>query len=116
MHEIRQEFRSGLATFANPHMSELFSRANDDYDSLSDADAIAIISGLYPMLRIWEEAYFQYLSGRLDKKVWVGINSQYTSYLSFPAVSRIWALRQKHFDEEFRRYVDTLERTELLVR
>ena len=116
MHEIRMEFRSALSTFADSSMSALFARANEDYDSLTDADAIAIISGLYPILRIWEEAYFQYEQGRLDERVWAGINSQYTSYLSYPAMSKIWKLRRKHFDSEFQNFVDNVERTELELR
>ena len=116
IHEILVGFRESLQVFASGDAAEIMARANEDYDSLSNAETVKLICGIYPILRVWEEAFIQYENGRLEERVWVGINSQYASYLGYPSVARVWDLRKSHFDQSFQDMVQKLERTEVKIR
>ena len=116
MHEISAGFRDALRAFADENMATLFASANEDYDSLSDAKVIQLISGLYPILRVWEEAYIQSEQGRLDDRIWKAMNSQFSSYMTLPAMERVWNLRRGHFDQKFQEFVKQLESAEVKFR
>ena len=116
IHEISVGFREVLTTMSTGDMAELFSSANEDYDSLTNAELIKLISGLYPILRVWEEAYIQFEKGRLEERLWVAMNSQFCSYLAYPAFNRVWNLRHQHFDKKFQEFVGGQEVPEVHLR
>ena len=109
IHEISVGFREVLTTMTTGDMAELFESANEDYDSLTNAELIKLIAGIYPILRVWEEAYIQFEKGRLEERLWIAMNSQFTSYLAYPAINRVWGLRHQHFDKKFQEFVGALE-------
>jgi len=115
-HDILVGFRESLQAFTVGDLHELFAKANEEYDSLSNAEIIRLMGGLLPILRLWEEAYIQNDQGRLEDRVWEGINSQYSAYLNYPAISRVWELRRIHFDKNFQNFVQNLERSDLKLR
>ena len=116
VHEILVGFRESIQVFTTGNVSELFAKANDDYDSLSDAELIKLFCAILPMFRLWEEAFIQNEQGRLENRVWEGINSQYSAYLSYSVLSRVWELRRSHFDKSFQRFVQSTERSEKSIR
>jgi hypothetical protein len=116
MHEIATEFRTTVGVFQNTAISDIFIRANEDYNQLTDSEAVSLISAIYPILRVWEEAYIQFSLGRLDGRLWEAINSQFASYMSYPALNKIWMLRKQHFDQEFQQFVANLEQIEIHLR
>lgn len=116
VHEILVGVRESLHVFATGDVAEVFAKANEDYDSLSNAEFLRLLSGILPSLRLWEEAYIQNEQGRLENRVWDGINSQYSEYLSYPGIRRIWEIRSKHFDRKFQSHVNNLEKIEVKVR
>lgn len=116
IHEISAGFRQSLQAFSAGNLPVIFAKANEDFDSLTDAEAIQILSGLVPMLRLWEEAFIQNERGRLESRVWDGINSQYSSYLSYPALMRCWEVRGQHFDKQFQAHVNGTSKTALRIR
>ena len=109
MHEISVGFRDAIATFANAENAEIITKANKDFESLSDSEIFLLIAGLQRILRVWEEAYFQHREGQLDPHIWDPMVRQYASYLSMPAVNRIWQLRKEFFSSEFREFAENLE-------
>ncbi len=115
-HEILVGFRESLRVFTSGNTADLFAKANNDFDSLSDGEAIKLISATLQMLRLWEEAYIQNEQGHLEDRVWDGINSQYSSYLSYPALDRTWEIRGKHFDLKFQNLVNNVDRSEIKFR
>ena len=115
-HDILVGFRESLQAFTHGDLHEIFARANEEYDSLSNAELIRLFGGVLPILRLWEEAYIQNEQGRLEDRLWEGINSQYSAYLNYGAVSRIWEIRRIHFDKSFQNFVQDLERSELRLR
>jgi hypothetical protein len=116
VHEILAGFRETLHVFATGGVAEVMAKANEDYESLSNSEALRLLAGVLPVLRLWEEAYVQNEQGRLESRFWKGINSQCFEYLSYPALYRIWELRSKHFDKNFQNHVNKLKKAEVEVR
>ena len=112
MHEISVGFRDSISTFANPQMAELFTRSNKSELSLTDAEMLQLVVGIQRIFRVWEEAYGQHLQGRLDGDIWEAMIRQYSSYLAAPGFQRVWELRRSYYNNEFRKFVDELPRSE----
>jgi len=116
VHEILVGFRESLQSFSSGDLVEVFAKANEDYDSLTKAETLKLLSGLIPMLRLWEEAFIQNEKRRLEDRVWKGINSQYSDYFMYAAFNKTWTLRGKHFDSKFQAHVNHIAKRELDVR
>ena len=113
VHEILVGVRESLQIITSGNLSDVISKANDDFESLSDSEALKIFAAILPMLRLWEEAYIQNEQGRLENRVWDGINTQYAAYLSYPAIKRVWDVRCDHFDKKFKNHVQSVQVTEI---
>ena len=116
VHEILVGFRESVQIVASGDLSDVISKANDDFESLSDSEALKVFATVLPMLRLWEEAYIQNEKGRLENRVWDGINTQYAAYLSYPAIKRVWDVRCDHFDKKFKNFVQNVQVTEVSLR
>jgi hypothetical protein len=115
-HEIAEGFRDILLPFADADLCEVFVRANTDFDGLTDAERVQMIAVNSRNIRVWEEAYHQFKGGRLDENIWNTIVRQYSSYLSAPSFLRVWELRSAFYDDEFREFVDSLDRAEYKIK
>ena len=116
MHEISVGFRDSISTFTDPQMAELFTRVNSAEEPLTDTEMLQLIVGVQRIFRVWEEAYGQYLRGRLDPDIWEAMIRQYSSYLAAPAFQRVWELRRKYYNRDFCKFVHELPRTEYVLR
>ena len=116
MHEISQSFRESLAAGSDMTMAEIVTRANENFDAVSDAERIVLISGNQRVIRVFEEAFHQRREGRLDEYIWDVMVKQYASFLSAPSMARVWELRKEFYDPEFRAFVDSLDRSEFRLR
>ncbi|MCZ6774149.1 MAG: hypothetical protein O7G83_19505 [Proteobacteria bacterium] len=117
MHEITVGFRDSIATIAaDAELAKLMATANDKFDALSDTEILRLLAGIQRMLRVWEEAFIQHQEARLDARIWKTMVRQYASFLSLPTISHIWDLRREFYDDEFRAFVDELQRTEYKFR
>lgn len=116
VHEILAGFRDGIQVFSSIEMGETLAKGNDDWTSLSNAEVLNLLSGLLPMLRVWEEAFIQNQTGRLENRFWEGINTSYAAYLNYPAISKTWELRGAHFDADFQQHVNNIQKAELKIR
>ena len=116
VHDILVGFRESIQAFGSVSLGVTLVKGNDDWSSLTDPEIMNLLSGLLPMLRLWEEAFIQYQNGRLENRIWKGINSQYSSYLNYPSISKAWELRGHHFDSDFQRHVNSIHKTELKIR
>ncbi|MGB1541354.1 MAG: hypothetical protein ACPHFR_03930 [Cycloclasticus sp.] len=116
MHDITVGYRDCLTTFTEKDISELVTKANEDFASLTDAEAMRLISSIQRLLRVGEEAYIQYEAGRLDERIWAPSARQYASYLSLPCCSQIWQMRRTNYDEKFAQLMDELKPTELKLK
>ena len=106
VHDILVGFRESLHAFGSGDLAEIFAKANEDYDSLTNAEVLKLLSAIVPMFRLWEEAFIQNERGRLEDRIWEGINSQCSAYFSYAAFSKVWELRGIHFDSRFQEHAD----------
>jgi hypothetical protein len=112
VHEILVGFRDSLHAFGSGDLAEIFAKANEDYDALTNAESLKLLSVIVPMIRLWEEAFIQNEKGRLEDRVWDGINSQCSAYFNYAAFSRIWEVRGNHFDSKFQTHANSAAKSE----
>ena len=113
VHEIQVAFRESYQAFTVGNLAEVFQKGEEDWSSLTLAETIRLLGGLLPMLRLWEEAFIQHEQGRLEARIWEGIDGQFSSYLSYKVVAKAWDLRGLYFDRKFQDHVNGLESLEL---
>ena len=109
MHDISVGYRDNLAAMAEVDASDLFTKAFDDYDSLTRAETLRLIAGVSRNYRVWEEAFLLYQSGYLEKRTWETMLRQFSGYASVRPFYEVWAMRKQYFDEEFQEFVDSLD-------
>jgi hypothetical protein len=105
MHEI--SVREALLPMASEDMATIFVKANRDYDSLTDVEAMRFIIVSGQFYRAWEEAFVQHQEGRLDDRSWNAMLKYYLNILAAPAARRAWELRQDFLDDEFVSFVNS---------
>ena len=110
VHEIAEGFRDIVLPYVDPDFAQVFVRANEDSGALTDAERVQIISAGQRMLRLWEEAYYQHVAGRLDERLWHSIVRQYSAFLSAGSFTRVWALRRDFYTESFCEFVDNVQK------
>jgi hypothetical protein len=111
MHEISVGWRAASEVFTDRELAEIFVKANEEFDSLSNVESLRFIAGVHAIFRVFEEAFHQNRLNRLDKNIWEAMNRQYSSYMASPAFRKYWKLRGDHYNQEFRDYVAQLEPT-----
>ena len=115
-HQILTAFREASLIMSNPELADIFLRGNKEIASLSDVEMFRMICVLNPVIRVFEEAFDQYIQGRLDKQKWDGMVRQYSSYLSAPCFQQVWKVRREHYQEDFRSFVDGIEKPGYKIR
>ncbi len=111
MHEISASFREAVSGLANIETADVFARALEDFDSLSDGERLLMIASCQQVLRVFEEAFHQRRENRLDQYIWDVMVKQYASFLSAGPIARVWELRKEFYDPDFRSFADDLART-----
>ena len=110
IHEVSEGFREGIAaTFLDKQLAELFVAAKDGVESLTDAERLQFVAFVQRNYRVWEDAFYQRLQGRLDEPHWRSMERQYSSLLTWPGVRWVWEIRRDFYTPEFAAYVDRLE-------
>ncbi len=116
MHDIWESYRGAISSVGNLENAEVFVKANEDYDSLSEAERLMTISASQRVLRVFEEAYHQHREGRLDGYIWDVMVKQYAALLSSGSIGRVWELRKDFYSPDFRAFVEGLPRTQFRLR
>ncbi len=116
LHDISVGFREATAKFANEDISEIFVRANEDYDALSDAELMRLLVVAGGVFRAWEEAYIQHKDGHLEIGSWEAMTRHYANVMGATCIRRIWSLRKANFDPEFQLYIDNIDAPEYKIR
>ena len=115
-HQILTAFREVSIIMSDPDLADIFLRGNKEIASLSDVEMFRMIAVLNPVIRVLEEAYDQYTQGRFDEEKWNGMVRQYSSYLSAPCFQQVWKVRRVHYQENFRSFVDGMEKPGYVIR
>lgn len=116
MHEIAVAYRQSNIAFADPVLADILTRAHVDTDSLTEAEILQLICGVQGVFRVWEEAYYQHVAGRLDEHLWEAMLREYSTYMSAGGFDFVWQLRKEGHNDSFRRFVDGLPKPEYRTR
>ncbi len=110
IHETSVGFREGIAaTFLDQQLSELFVKAKDGPDGLTEAERLQFVAFVQRNYRVWEDAFYQRRQKRLDDPHWHSMERQYSALLWWPGVKWVWSIRRDFYTPEFAEYVDALE-------
>jgi hypothetical protein len=112
MHDISVGWRAASEQFTDGELADIFIKANRDFESLSEADALRFVAGVHSIFRVFEEAYNQHVLGRLDQKIWDAMNRQYAAYLAAPAFRKYSDMRGYQYNEDFQGYVGQIQPTD----
>ena len=116
MHDISTAFRESYTAFNDEGIADIFVRGNKEFKSLSDTEKVRLVATINPLIKVFEEAFFQYNQGRLDDQLWYAMTKQYSFLLSAPSLEEVWKQRRAHYNEAFRDFVDGLEKAKYEIR
>ena len=108
VHEISEAFRLGITSFQDAQRADVYVNALTNFDLLSDSERLQFISMVQGLLRVWEEAFFQFAEDRLDNRVWEPMVAQYSDWMSSKGFQRVWEIRKHTYNPDFRTFVDEL--------
>jgi hypothetical protein len=112
VHDISTAFRETYTKFNDADIADILVRGNKDFASLTDTEKVRLFATVNPFLKVLEEAHEQYNQGRFDESMWQALVTQYSFFLSAPALEEIWKQRRGHFNPSFRDFVDGLDKTD----
>ena len=115
IHEISEAFRNSVTPFTETDIAVAFAKLESG-EEISDAQRVQLNGAAQKLLRVWEEAFHQRNSGRLDVAVWNVIELQFQHFLGAKALNQAWAMRKQYYDPEFRDYVDALDTIDYVYR
>ncbi len=95
-----------LAT--NAELFEIVQRGSYDLDSLSVLERGRFYSMLFGALVSWQNLYYQWKNNAIDIDAWEPWENLITDMLSLPGSQSVWAARERHFQKEYRQYVNEL--------
>lgn len=110
MHEISTAFRESYTQFNDGDIADIFVRGNQEFDSLTDTEKVRLFATVTPLLRVLEEAFVQHNQGRFDEELWSAMIKQYSFFMSAPTLEEVWRQRKGHFNDDFRGFVDGLDK------
>ena len=102
-------YASSISQLQDPDLAEIWIAGVEDFDSLSDVQRLRFVMYLTAALRMLENAYYQWLSDRLDEDTWRALTAVLKDIKSTTAFSKFFEMRRHHFRLEFATYIDELE-------
>lgn len=109
VHDILAAFREIQTPMQDAEISKLWLKARAGHDALENHEKVQFYNLIGPMLRVWEEAYFQFDSGRLDEEIWETMVAQYSELVAMPEMQKYWALHKHVYAKRFSAFVDGIE-------
>lgn len=107
VHELTEAFRAAIMSFQDPNLAAIFVKAKTGFADLPEEERLQFIAMIHGVLRVWEDAYYQYRQDRLDERLWHAMVTQFSGYFSLPGVQRVWEIRKQAYSEDFRNFVDS---------
>jgi hypothetical protein len=98
-----------LAPQAEPTVMRGFAAAVEDWDGAKEEDRMRAIAMLFTTFKLFENAWFQYRHGTLDRDQWEGWDRHIRVYYHRPGVQAWWTDRRVMFAPGFRTYVEATE-------
>ena len=108
--------REATQMLASANISDIFVRANKDYDSITEAESVQLMVLITNFFRAWETAVLENRDGNLDEKVWEVLAKDYTEPMGAASLLHVWNLRKQNYDADFQKFIDELEIHEYVSR
>jgi hypothetical protein len=115
MHEISGAFRDSYGQFKDRDIADFFVRGNTDFQSLTDVEKVCLFATLNPLLKVFEEAFWQFRQDRFDEELWLPMVSQFSFFLAAPTLVQAWEQRKSHYNTDFQKFVDGLNKSEYKI-
>ena len=102
IHEQSQDASVFLNTVAtNTELADVFFRGTQDFNCLKGSELPRFSALLTSLFRFYEDLYFQWIDGNLDRRIWDGQAATLADVLSLPGVQAWWPTRSHWFNAEF---------------
>ena len=95
----------------SPHLSELYYRGIQDFDSLEGVELVRFSAIMTQVFRVSEEAYYGQLEGHLSPRMWHGFEAGIRDLNAYPGVQAWWRSRSHWFSDEFANYINQIQQT-----
>jgi hypothetical protein len=79
----------------------------EEFAKFSDADKLTFIGVLFGFFKHYENMYFQYQCGHIDKATWEAWSSHMFLYFRQPGVQVWWQMRKEAFAPQFRNFIES---------
>ncbi|MFT5417081.1 MAG: hypothetical protein ACI915_003417 [Gammaproteobacteria bacterium] len=109
-HDFYVGWRESTVLFTDTVLADIFVRASEDPESLSEAERLQLLGGLHGLVRLFEEAFLQHQEERIDQDLWNAVNRQYSSLFSSPVYKKYWEERGQWYHKEFQKHVNKLQK------
>lgn len=116
LHELARSQRDASNMFATAVASDIFVRANEGLDTLSEAESTQLVILVTNLFRAWENAFLEAKEGNLEDHIWQNWSRDYAQAIGAPSFREIWALRRDNYHPDFQSYVDCIEVEDYVTR
>jgi hypothetical protein len=90
-------------------LTRAFAAGTEDWYGAAEADRLRAATVLFPLFKLFENAWFQKRQGTLDAQQWEGWDAYARMYFHLPGVKTWWKLRRAAFAHGFRNYIEASE-------
>ena len=92
---------------STPELSYLIVRALENFSDLNPDEKARASQILFACFHYFENMYYQYRKGYLEKEVWLGWERIMLSYYARPGFQSWWAIRRDVFSDSFATFLET---------
>lgn len=90
----------------DPQLAWAFHVGTEDPTALDAKERARFIELCFSLLRMFEDAYYQFQNGALDEEAWHGYEQLYVAYALAPGFQLYWKQRRSTFRPAFREFID----------
>jgi len=99
------EIQQNVST--NPVLADIYVRGLDNYINLKPHERSQFSTFIGGVFRVFEDNYFQWMDGNLDKRLWSGMEAPVIDQIAYPGCQSWWKTRKHWYSEDFQIFVDS---------
>ena len=104
--QMAETVSNSISVMQNPEFARILVVALNDSDALTPEEQVVFGSFILRIVRIWEDAYFQWVEGDYESGAWLANRAYMLDTLSNPEARKVFDTRKKWFDARFVEYVE----------
>jgi hypothetical protein len=93
----------------DPELAWTFQVGTEDPTRLDEKEQARFVELCFSLLRMFEDAHYQYAHGALDPEVWRGYEKLFGAHAKAPGFQAYWKVREDTFRPEFRDFIAAYE-------